>query len=291
MDRSEEGQTELPEPSEYEGEPVLSADRDLELLSRPDLRSVRLQLEYLKTELAFVDRGVRHTIVVFGGARLVDERRASERVRAAERQIAAREPEAERALTLAQRDLSMSRYYEEARELGRLVGQCGGGPRDCRLIVLTGGGPGAMEAANRGAHEVGAVSAGLNVELPHEQRPNRFITEGLGFRFRYFALRKLHFMLRARALVVFPGGYGTFDELFEMLCLVQTGKSEPLPIVLVGSEFWQRVVDWDFLSEQGVIGEADRALFRIVDSASDAWRLIQDWHAARGISLIDGKAP
>ncbi len=175
------------------------------------------------------------------------------------------------------------------RELGRIVGRCGRGPDDNRLVVMTGGGPGGMEAANRGAYEVGAASIGLNITLPSEQAPNPYISRDLGFEFRYFALRKLHFMLRARALVALPGGYGTLDELFETLCLVQTGKRDPLPIVLVGERFWRRAVDFDFLLEQELIEPADRTLFRFAETAEQAWDLMAGWYTERGASIFDGE--
>jgi len=181
----------------------------------------------------------------------------------------------------------LSHYYEVARELGRIVGRCGHGPGDNRLVVMTGGGPGAMEAANRGARDVGAASIGLNIALPHEQAANPYVTPELRFEFRYFGLRKLHFMLRARALVALPGGYGTLDELFEALCLVQTGKRAPLPIVLVGEAFWRRAIDFEFLVEQGMIDRADIALFEFAETAAEVWQRILQWYEARGRSIFD----
>jgi uncharacterized protein (TIGR00730 family) len=229
------------------------ADLDLELLARPELRPVRLQLEYLKPDLAFRDHGIRNTIVVFGSTRLAEE----------------------------------SPWYAVGRELGRLVGRYGQGPGDNRLAVVTGGGPGGMEAANRGAHEVGAASIGLNITLPNEQQPNPYLTPELSFEFRYFALRKLHFMLRARALVALPGGYGTFDELFETLCLIQTGKRAPLPVVLVGEDFWRRAVDFEFLREQGMIDDDELELFCFAETAETIWDAITGWYEKRGRSVLD----
>jgi uncharacterized protein (TIGR00730 family) len=223
-----------------------------EFLARVERRASRLRLEYLEPELSFAVQGVVHTIVVFGSTRLREG----------------------------------SPYYEIGRELGRLVGRCGQGPGDHRLVVMTGAGPGGMEAANRGAREVGAASAGLNIRLPSQQEPNSWVTPELCFQFRYFALRKLHFMLRARALVALPGGYGTLDELFETLCLVQTGKRSPLPVVLVGEDFWRRAVDFDFLVEQGMIDAGDLALFEYAESAQDVWDRILGWYALRGESVF-----
>lgn len=258
------------------------ADRDLALLARPELRPVRLQLEYLKPELVFADLGIIHTVVVFGSTRLLDPeiaRRRLERIDAGDA----------RALERAQAAVQRSRYYDVGRELGRIVGRCGRGPRDNRLVVVTGGGPGGMEAVNRGAYDVGAASVGLNITLPREQQPNPYLTPELSFQFRYFALRKLHFMLRARGLVALPGGYGTFDELFETLCLIQTGKRAPLPVVLVGERFWRRAVDFDFLLEEGMIDDDDRSLFAFAETAEEAWDHIQAWYTARNRSIFDAE--
>lgn len=257
------------------------ADRDLELLSRPELRPVRLQIEYLKPELAFEDDGIRNTVVVFGSTRLLDPETAQRRLEAA------LESADEAGIARARAACERSRYYEVGRELGRIVGRCGTGPGDNRLALMTGGGPGGMEAANRGAFEVGAASIGLNIELPSEQQANPYITPGLGFEFRYFGLRKLHFMMRARALVALPGGYGTFDELFETLCLVQTGKRSPLPVVLVGESFWRRAVDFDFLLEQEMIAPGDLELFSFAESAEAIWERIVAWYDERGRSVFD----
>lgn len=259
------------------------ADRDLALLARDELRSVRLQLEYLKPELAFADLGIQHTIVVFGSTRLLDPESA--RARLAEVEAGAGGDG--NGVAQAQAALARSRYYEVGRELGRIVGGYGHGPADHRLVVVTGGGPGGMEAANRGAYEVGAASVGLNITLPREQQPNSYLTPHLSFQFRYFALRKLHFMLRARALVALPGGYGTFDELFGTLCLVQTRKRAPLPVILVGERFWRRAVDFDFLVEEGMIDAADLDLFEFADTAEEAWDRILQWYEVRDRSLFD----
>jgi hypothetical protein len=265
------------------------ADRDLELAARADQRSVRLQLEYLGAEVGLRDRGIRHAIVVFGSTRILDPESARRRVEAAEREATCTGAEsgARAALGRAQRALERSRYYTLAQELGRIVGRGGEGPRDNRLVIVTGGGPGVMEAANRGAFEAGAASVGLNIALPCEQPPNPYLTPGLCFEFRYFALRKLHFMLRARALVALPGGYGTFDELFETLCLIQTGKRVPMPVVLVGEEFWRRAVDFDYLVDEEMISPHDLDLFCFAEGARDAWDAILRWYADRGRTVFD----
>ena len=175
----------------------------------------------------------------------------------------------------------MSRYYEDARAFGRLVGVCGKGAEDNRVLLMTGGGPGIMEAANRGAYDAGARSIGLNIRLPKEQFPNPYIDPGLCFQFHYFAIRKLHFILRAAALVAYPGGFGTLDELFEFLTLVQTGKTPPIPVVLVGREFWDRVFSVEALIEEGMIDERESEIFTVVDDAQSAWRHILAWHRSR----------
>jgi uncharacterized protein (TIGR00730 family) len=264
------------------------ADRDLGFLDSAETRGVRLQLDYLKAELMLASFDVGHTVVVFGSTQIPDPeaaRAASQEAAAA----AAREPgDAQRArrAAVAARVAANSRYYDVARELGRYVGRMSDGQGQPRTIIMTGGGPGIMEAANRGAADVGAPSAGLNIHLPQPQSPNAFVTPQLAFQFHYFAVRKLHLLLRARALVAFPGGFGTLDELFETLTLVQTRKIAPLPIVLVGREFWQQAVNLDFLCAEGVIDSADLTLFSYADSAPQIWQTIMQWHAARGQPLV-----
>jgi hypothetical protein len=264
------------------------ADRDLDFLNLDATRGVRLQIDYLKAESLLAEYGVRHTIVVFGSTRIREPDAARRRVDALTAVLAAGPDNVklQRSLAVAQRILAKSRYYEVARELGRIVGGCGSGPDDCRIMLVTGGGPGVMEAANRGAHDVGAKSIGLNITLPHEQYPNPYVTPDLCFRFHYFSTRKLHFLLRARALVAFPGGYGTLDEVFETLTLVQTRTIEPVPIVLVGEEYWRRVIDVDFLVDEGVIEEEDRDLCRYAETAAQAWQMIVRWHAVNGTPLL-----
>jgi uncharacterized protein (TIGR00730 family) len=267
------------------------ADQDVDFLNRDETRGLRLQLDYLKPEILLQQHSIRHTIVVFGSTRIPEPTSARARVEALHAALAQSpdDPELRRRLAVAERLLAKSHYYETARELGRLVGNAGGGPADCRVVVMTGGGPGIMEAANRGVHDVGAKSAGLNIGLPHEQYPNPYVTPDLCFRFHYFALRKLHFLKRACALVAFPGGYGTFDELFETLTLVQTRKIRPVPIVLVGERYWRSAFDVDFLVDEGVIDAEDRELFWFAESAPDIWEGILHWHEVNGEPLFGAR--
>jgi uncharacterized protein (TIGR00730 family) len=266
------------------------ADRDVEFLNIDETRGVRLEIDYLKAELLLERHGIEHTIVVYGSTRVREPVAAERRVQALRAQLEADPDNAEvrQRVVVAERVLAKSHYYDTARELGRLVGSAGTGPRDCRVMVMTGGGPGMMEAANRGAFEAGAKSIGLNITLPHEQYPNPYITPDLCFSFHYFALRKLHFLLRARALVAFPGGFGTLDELFETLTLIQTRKIRPVPVVLVGEEYWRRAFDVDFLVDEGVIDSEDRELFWYAESAREIWDGILRWHEANGTPLFPG---
>lgn len=265
------------------------SDHDAEFLDRPDVRGVRLQIDYLKPELLLEANDVKHTIVVFGSTRIREPAAALRHVEELRAKSATAPDDAEllRKLAVAERLVAKSAYYDVARDFGRLVGNAGGGPQDSRVVLVTGGGPGMMEAANRGAFDVGAKSIGLNISLPHEQYPNPYLTPELSFRFHYFALRKLHFLLRAKALVAFPGGYGTFDELFETLTLIQTRTITPVPVVLVGREYWRRAFDVDFLVHEGVIEEEDRELFWYAETAADVWEGILEWHEANGTPLFD----
>ena len=212
------------------------------------------------------------------------------RERAEELQADPENSELKARLAVAQRLLETSKYYDMAREFGRIVGCCGDQARDGRIVVMTGGGPGIMEAANRGAADVGARSVGLNITLPHEQYPNPYITPELCLRFHYFAVRKLHFVLRARALVVFPGGFGTMDELFEILSLSQTRKMAPVPIVLVGEAFWRKMFNPEIFAEEGVIDPEDRELFWYAESADEIWRGILSWYERKGEPLLVAKS-
>ncbi len=266
------------------------ADEDVDFLGRDETRGIRLQLDYLKPELLLRKHGVRHTIVTFGSTRLREPRAISRRLEKT-RAVLAEDPQnsdLQRRLAVEERLLAKSRYYDVAREFGAIVGSAGKGPEDNRVMLVTGGGPGIMEAANRGAFDVRARSVGLNITLPHEQYPNPYITPELCFRFHYFAIRKLHFLLRARALVAFPGGYGTLDELFETLTLVQTRKMRPLPVVLVGESFWRRAVDVDFLAAEGVIDEEDRELFWYAETADEIWQGLNDWYGKIGEPFLPG---
>ena len=231
------------------------AEDDVEFLKHDDQRGVRLLLEYQKVESILQRERIAHTILVLGSTRIADP-------------SAGRSPN--------------SRYYRIARELGRIVGRAGRRKHRSSGAIVTGGGPGIMEAANRGAHDVGAPSLGLNISLPQKQYPNPYLTPALSFQFRYFALRKLHFLLRARAVVAFPGGFGTFDELFEALTLVQTRKIKPLPIVLVGESYWRRALDMDFLRAEGAIDAEDKDLFWYAESAPEIWRGIKRWYRLAG---------
>jgi uncharacterized protein (TIGR00730 family) len=264
------------------------AEQDQAFLARDEARGVRLQLEYLKPETLLTEHAIRDTIVVYGSTRIAEPAAAQRDVDALRQALQTDPGNAvlTRKLAVAERILAKSRYYEIAREFGRLVGSsCDADGSPSKLVIMTGGGPGMMEAANRGAFEVGAKSVGLNINLPHEQFPNPYITPELCFRFHYFALRKMHLLLRAQALVAFPGGFGTMDELFEVLTLVQTRKIKPVPVVLVGEEYWRRVVDIDFLADEGVIDDEDRELFWFAETADEIWDGILLWHEACGTPL------
>lgn len=262
----------------------LPAVEDAEFLGSDVARGIRLQLDYLKPETAMRDAGIQHTVVVFGGTRIPEPRVARDRVGQLERALQDSPQDAAllAELAVANSLLEKSRYYEVAREFSRLVGESGEGPGDSRVVVMTGGGPGIMEAANRGACEAGAQTIGLNISLPHEQFPNPYVTPELCFSFHYFALRKLHFMKRAMALVALPGGYGTLDELFETLTLIQTRKIKPLPVVLVGERFWRGAINIDFLVDEGVIDPEDRDLFWYAETAADIWEGLQHWYRRAG---------
>jgi uncharacterized protein (TIGR00730 family) len=256
------------------------AEDDPELLKRPEMRAVRMQLELAKPELAFLDQKVNSTIVVFGGARMLEPAVARERLAAARSAAAAAPGDAILARDLArlERLEAKSCYYDAAREFARIVSSSCQTSEVCDYVVVTGGGPGIMEAANRGAFDVGAKSAGLNITLPQEQQPNPYITPELCFRFRYFAMRKLHFLLRAKALVVFPGGFGTLDELFDALTLRQTTRMQDLPIVMFGRDYWRQVIDFQFLADEGTIADDDLQLISYAETPAEAWDIIVEFH-------------
>lgn len=265
--------------SRYEGpeSAYRLAFTDTAFLLREDLRPVRMQLELLKPELIQQEQGIRSTIVVFGSSRIVSPEEAS-------RQLARASQAGDASLIRrAQTQLAMSRFYDEARRFAAIVTERSR-EHDTPIYVVTGGGPGIMEAGNLGAHEVGGKSIGLNIVLPHEQMPNPYITPELCFQFHYFGLRKMHFVMRSIALVCFPGGFGTLDELFEVLTLVQTGKSRKRPILLFGREFWERLINFDVLVETGMIGAEDIGLFRFVEGAEEAWSILE---AEYGFDLPD----
>jgi hypothetical protein len=242
---------------------------DLDFLLQEELRPVRMQLELLKPEMVHKRLGIESTIVIFGSARILPPDVARQRLEAAQAQGAD-----DAALRRARMQLQMSRYYDAAREFANLVTT-----RSRRLevpiYVVTGGGPGIMEAGNRGAYEAGGKSIGLNIVLPHEQAPNPYITPELCFQFHYFGLRKMHFLMRSTALACFPGGFGTLDEMFEVLTLVQTGKSRRRPILLFGREFWSRLIDFELLVDTGMIAADDLRLFHYVETAEEAWALLE----------------
>ncbi len=246
---------------------------DPEFLLRRETRGLRMQLEMLKPDLAQKEHGIEHTVVVFGSARFRSEADAHQEL------MRAREFGDAQAICKAKILVRNARFYEQARALAHTITQFSATQAtDQKLFICTGGGPGIMEAANRGAQEAGGISVGLNIALPHEQSPNPYITPNLSFKFHYFALRKMHFMMRAKALVAFPGGLGTLDELFETLTLVQCKKAKPVPIVLFGSDYWKRLLNPQVLVDEGVISEDDLALFSYVDSVDDAWHIIRAFY-------------
>lgn len=265
------------------------ATEDLGFINSYAARSTRLGLDYQKAELAMQKHGIKHTVVVFGSARIVEYQTAKNRLSVIEDELDKNPADTDlrSKLSIAERMLEKSVYYDDARKFGTLVGSSGKGPTDCKVAVMTGGGPGIMEAANRGAFDVGAKSIGMNIKLPHEQFPNPYITPELCFQFHYFAIRKLHFFIRAKALVVYPGGFGTFDELFELLTLVQTKKMDAIPIVLVSKYYWNRAIDFVFLQEEGVIAKGDLDIFKIVDNADEAWSHIVNWYKNKNEPLFD----
>ena len=256
------------------------ADSDSEFLQRDELRAVRLQLEWFKPELIQQDEGIESTIVVFGSARLLEPEAAQAKVRQAEQALAQspNDPEKRRAVLVAKNQSTLAPYYDVAREFGRLVSSAYQLDGRCEYVVVTGGGPGIMEAGNRGAADVGAKSIGLNIALPFEQTPNPYITPSLCFQFRYFALRKMHFLNRAKALVVFPGGFGTMDELFETLTLLQTGKVKEVSVVLIGKAYWEDLINWKKFVEYGLISPEDLSLFHFAETAAEAWEIIAREH-------------
>jgi len=251
------------------------ASRDIDFLMTDDLRPIRLQLELLKPELNLRREDIRSTIPVFGSARILPPDVAAARLAELESKPGTA---SEADLAHARKQVVYAHYYEEARAFSRLVAERLQNGDGQNYVIVTGGGPGIMEAANRGADDSGARSIGLNITLPHEQAPNPYSSPELSFQFRYFAIRKMHFLLRAKALVAFPGGYGTLDELFEVLTLIQTEKIARIPVVLIGRAFWDRAVDFDFLVEEGVLDTHSVGLFELVETASEAIDIIEAFH-------------
>ena len=255
------------------------ADKDF--LLRDELRAVRLQLELLKPELMQQDYGIHSTVVIFGSARIPDKQAAAKQLKKTEKTLEKNPDNSElvRKHMVAKKIYEKAQnYYDEARHLGRLITEESQQNGELNLVVMTGGGPGIMEAANRGAYDADGKSIGLNIVLPMEQCPNSYATPELSFQFHYFAIRKMHFLMRAKALVAFPGGFGTLDELFETLTLIQTKKVKPLPVLLFGKNYWKRIIDFDVLVEEGAIDKNDLNLFQYVETAKEAWEAIQEFY-------------
>ncbi|MDA9149494.1 LOG family protein [Synechococcus sp. AH-229-G18] len=259
------------------------AHQDLELLNRSSMRGVRMLLEISKPELYLEEAGITSTIIVFGGARIQEKTAAEASLKEAIKELDT-DPDSEqwkRKVSRAREMVELSSYYDAAREFAFLAshfGQSGpiSAPSCSTHVIVTGGGPGIMEAANRGAFDAGCRSIGLNIELPHEQNPNPYITPNLCFKFNYFALRKFHFVMRAVGAVLFPGGYGTLDELFELLTLRQVGTQHAMPIVLFGKDYWSRLIDFEFMADSGLIDDEDLKLIQFADTATEAWDLIRE---------------
>ena len=242
---------------------------DEDFLCREELRPVRLQLELLKPQMHLDELGINSTVVLFGGARIPrPENRAQARTQ-----------------TLSE----LSRFYDEAREFARLITEKSADTNGSENVIVTGGGPGVMEAGNLGALDSGGRSIGLNIVLPHEQAPNEYVTPELCFNFHYFAIRKMHFLMRAKAICVFPGGFGTMDELFESLTLIQTGRMQPVPVILFGRKFWEGIVNWHALADAGTISEEDLELFHFVESAQEAIQIISTWKDEAARSNLPGR--
>ncbi|MBX3432197.1 MAG: TIGR00730 family Rossman fold protein [Pirellulales bacterium] len=259
------------------------AEIDIDFLGRSEQRPVRMQLELLKTETLLRENKISTTIVVFGGTQIVPREEAEARLARTRLHLKDAPDDARRRREVARAEsvLAKSHYYDEAREFARIVSSVCQTNGKCDFVVTTGGGPGVMEAANRGAFDVGAKSVGFNIELPHEQEPNPYITPELCFQFHYFAMRKFHFLLRAAALVVFPGGFGTFDELFDTLTLRQTGRMQEIPIILYGHDYWNRMINFQALADEGVIADEHLDLLHYADTPQEAWEIIAEFHGVK----------
>ncbi len=256
------------------------AYKDIDFLTSPKLRPLRMEMELLKPELILEENDVASTIVVFGSTRIVEPAEAERRLERAQVSLddGPDDPRRQRAVARAERIVAKAPHYDTARQFAGLVSTACQKKNGCAYVVVTGGGPGIMEAANRGAFDVKAKSIGLNIRLPREQQPNSYISPELCFQFHYFAIRKLHFLLRAKALVVFPGGYGTLDELFDAMTLRQTGRMQDIPIIIFGRDYWEKVIDFQYLADEGTIDDEDLDLFRYADTAEEAWEMIQAFH-------------
>ncbi len=246
---------------------------DPEFMARRETRGIRIQLELLKPDVDQQEQGINNTVVVFGSARFSSPETARQML------DAARSSGDALVLKEAERHMRNAGYYDLARRFGHIVATRSAAlPENERMYICTGGGPGIMEAANRGAHEAGAKTVGLNIALPHEQHANPYVTPSLSFKFHYFAVRKMHFMMRAKAMVAFPGGFGTLDELFEVITLAQTKKSDPVPIILFGKDYWKRLINMDVMIEEGAVSESDMELFKFTDDPQEAWDTIQAFY-------------
>lgn len=259
------------------------AYKDSDFLLRDELRPIRVHLELLKPELLQQEAGITSTLVVFGSSRIPERDKAEKKLLEEKRKLAANpsDKRLSKNVDIAARILQKSHYYEMARELGRLVTEAAGEAEGLQPVIITGSGGGIMEAANRGAFEAGGRSIGLNIVLPREQSPNAYVTPELSFQFQYFALRKMHFLMRAIALVVFPGGYGTLDELFETLTLIQTKKVERMPVLLFGEEYWKGIVNFERLVDEGMIDQQDFESFQYVETPAQAWEHIQSYYTVK----------
>ena len=261
--------SEVPDTPQTQSAAYRLAFADEDFMCREELRPVRLQLELLKPQLMLDEAGIKSTVVLFGGARIPEPAKK----------------ETARTDTLGE----LSRFYDEARTFARLVTERSNETGGCELVVTTGGGPGVMEAGNRGAAEAGGRSIGLSIVLPHEQAPNAYVTPEFSFNFHYFAIRKMHFLMRARAICVFPGGFGTLDEMFESLTLIQTGRMEPVPFLLFGRAFWETIVNWRALADAGTISHEDLDLFRFVETAQEAIDILDNWEPLPARDVIPGR--
>ena len=256
------------------------AFEDIDFLTDPELRPMRMEMELLKPEMSLKANDVVSTVVVFGSTRIVEPAEADRGLQRAQASLADSpdDPRRQRAVARAERIVAKACHYDMAREFAGLVSKACQKKNGCDYVIVTGGGPGIMEAANRGAFDVKAKSIGLNISLPREQEPNPYISPELCFQFRYFAMRKLHFLLRAKALVVFPGGCGTLDELFDAMTLRQTGRMQDIPIIIFGRDYWEKVIDFQFMADEGTIDDKDLDLFRYADTPEEAWEMIQAFH-------------